>query len=1080
MLGPLRRLVPQFIRKSYALKFGIALLIMGLAVGAVGFVATGQITEEVQTSVNDRLGDQAQQEARNLQSWDERNLVITQTTATELEEPVGSNDRSAVESVLDERTTELQFQRGIRDMHWVSLQNNNVLATSHDPYNGSSLSNIETAWASELNGGSMNTVPENGAFYTVYQNHDGRTVVAYAYPVKGTSGSQVIVTAVSVADYGRTIQNDEGQATMILTANNDVAFANDSRVDADGFIGSPFGTDEDVASLAAGGSGTFTTSQPPESVAAMVGSEYGGDEYAVSYAQVPNRDMVVTISSPTNEVYGFVNTVSEWGLYATIGGMGIIVVFGTIIGRNTAASIDRLTTKTEQMEEGTLNVDFETHRIDNIGRLYDGFASMRDALREQIQEARDAREEAELARAEAEQMNRHLERKADEYSSVMQDVSAGDMTQRMNSESDSEAMVDIATEFNEMIGEIEETVGQLKNFANEVATSSEEVTASSEEVRSASEQVTESIQEISDGADRQNDSLQRVSQEMSGLSTTIEEIASSSNEVADLAERTAETGRDGREAAQDAIERMAQLERESEQVTEQIEQLETEMEQIDELIDFISEIAEQTNMLALNANIEAARSGSSGEGFSVVAQEVKDLAEETKDAAEDIEQRLERIQSTTQQTVEGVEGASQQISATTDAVEDTVDALDEIAGYAEDTNTGVQEISAATEEQAASTEEVVAMVDDAATISEETTSEAETVAAAAEEQTTALTEVSKSASDLANQASRLSEALDRFDTDVDADIKSEDGSALLGDVEAEPESEEPTIVDDSDPAEAVMELSDEVDIDATVDDGDESGGLGDAPATFEDDEQPSADAESDVFDDTGSFGDDDSLAVDEDVDADGLELDDAVPDEEPAADADSATDVETGTGDADAVDEDVVDSAADAEDEESAGNDIQDFDPDIEFGDDEPNETGIDEAPESDDGFAADADAERSDDADVTPDAESTVETESTVDDETEEIDKQLDEALGFDEGSFDDLEDEGEDEPETETKEVPGVENIDFGSETTETAATEGEPTDADADGDDAADDDTADDADEDGADDMFSFAQTEPEEDE
>ena len=171
-------------------------------------------------------------------------------------------------------------------------------------------------------------------------------------------------------------------------------------------------------------------------------------------------------------------------------------------------------------------------------------------------------------------------------------------------------------------------------------------------------------------------------------------------------------------------------------------------------------------------------------------------------------------------------------------------------------------------------------------------------------------------------------------------------------------------------------------------------------------------------------------------------------------------------------------AAADAEDEESAGNDIQDFDPDIEFGDDEPNETGIDEAPESDDGFAADA--ERSGDADVTPDAESTVETESPVDDETEEIDKQLDEALGFDEGSFDDLEDEGEDEPETETKEVPGVENIDFGSETTETAATEGEPTDADADGDDAADDDTADDADEDGADDMFSFAQTEPEEDE
>ncbi len=1114
MLGPLRRLVPRFIRKSYALKFGIALLIMGLAVGAVGFVATGQITEEVETSVNERLSDQAAQEARNLQSWDERNLVITQTTATELEEQVGSNDRSAVEAVLKERTTELQFERGIRDMHWVSLQNDNVLATSNDPYNGSSLSEIDATWAAGLDGDG--TIPEEGTYFGVYEDHEGTTVVAYGYPVKGTSQSQAIVTTVDVSDYGRSIQaQTDGQATMILNSENEVTFANTSRVDSDGFIGSSFGSDESFS-----GQGTFTTSTPPEAVSTMVGSDFDGEEYAVSYAQVANRDMVVTISSPTNEVYGFVNTVSEWGLYATIGGMAIIVVFGTIIGRNTAASIDRLTTKTEQMEEGTLNVDFETHRIDNIGRLYDGFASMRDALREQIQEARDAREEAELARAEAEQMNRHLERKADEYRGVMQDVSAGDMTQRMNAESESEAMADIATEFNEMIGEIEETVGQLKNFANEVATSSEEVTASSEEVRSASEQVTESIQEISDGADRQNDSLQRVSQEMSGLSTTIEEIASSSNEVADLAERTAETGRDGRDAAQDAIDRMAQLERESEQVTQQIEQLETEMEQIDELIDFISEIAEQTNMLALNANIEAARSGSSGEGFSVVAQEVKELAEETKDAAEDIEQRLEHIQSTTQQTVRGVEGASEQISATTEAVEDTVDALDEIAGYAEDTNTGVQEISAATEEQAASTEEVVAMVDDAATISEETTSEAETVAAAAEEQTTALTEVSKSASDLANQASRLSEALDRFDTDVDAAMEFDDGADLLADVEADPETDEPVAGDDSEAAEAVMELSGEADLDAVEETDGDADGLG-TPATFDEETQPTADAGTDSFDDTGSFGVDDALAVDDDVDADGLELDDAMPDEEPSAEAAPET------GDADAIADEVVDDATESDAADDA-DEIQDFDPDIEFGDGEPNDAGIDDAafdtsaavPETDepeivdetareptDEAAADAAtedepavqaepaadetddesaAERVDDADADADVETaveggTVDTEPIVDDGTEEIDEQLDEALGFDEGSFDDLEDEDDDEPETETKEVPGVENIDFGSETTEGTPGEADSTD-ESDAEDTADEESVDDDDDDESneDDMFSFAQTEPEDDE
>lgn len=63
------------------------------------------------------------------------------------------------------------------------------------------------------------------------------------------------------------------------------------------------------------------------------------------------------------------------------------------------------------------------------------------------------------------------------------------------------------------------------------------------------------------------------------------------------------------------------------------------------------------------------------------------------------------------------------------------------------------------------------MVDEVASISEETAAETDTVAAAAEEQTSALTEVSASASDLANQAVRLSEALDRFETDVDLEAE---------------------------------------------------------------------------------------------------------------------------------------------------------------------------------------------------------------------------------------------------------------------------------------------------------------------
>lgn len=208
-------------------------------------------------------------------------------------------------------------------------------------------------------------------------------------------------------------------------------------------------------------------------------------------------------------------------------------------------------------------------------------------------------------------------------------VAAGDLTGTIDMRGSDET--------GQLLRDIGGMTASLRGIVSQVKQSSLDLNATAKQLSAAGRQQENAISSL--GA-----STSEVAVASRQIAVTGQELLGTMNEVAGVAAETAAVADAGRENITGIGETMAHLEKSTADFSERLAAIRQRAEDINMVITTITKVADQTNLLSINAAIEAEKAGEYGQGFIVVAREIRRLADQTAVATLDIERLVEQMQ----------------------------------------------------------------------------------------------------------------------------------------------------------------------------------------------------------------------------------------------------------------------------------------------------------------------------------------------------------------------------------------------------------------------------------------------------
>lgn len=358
--------------------------------------------------------------------------------------------------------------------------------------------------------------------------------------------------------------------------------------------------------------------------------------------------------------------------------------------------------------------------------------------------------------------SRNLRNRIEKVVHVSDRIANGDITVSHVISKSRDEIGQLGTSINTMIDHLKNLIHQVTNVSETVNRQSAQLAQASNEVVAGSEEISATMQELSAGAESQANHAENLVYAMESFALKIDEANEKGEQVQSSSQKVLKMTAEGYELMENSTEQMGTIDRIVRNAVDNVQELDRQSQNITELVVVIEDIANQTNLLALNAAIEAASAGEHGQGFAVVAEEVRKLAEEVSNSITNITKIVTNIQEETKFISESLQQGYEEVERGTNQIKETGETFKEISIAVEEMTKHIQIVTNNLAEITGESQEMNGFIQEVASISEESSAGIEQTSAASQQTSGAMEEVSNSSGELAKLAEQLNELVQQF------------------------------------------------------------------------------------------------------------------------------------------------------------------------------------------------------------------------------------------------------------------------------------------------------------------------------